>query len=191
MEWALCATFSINTHNTTVGKSTNGKKPSNVSPCVHVALLFLHTDKHKIKIIDFSDNDLIIPSIGLFEYLPHLPLAKMKLFTGVCALLCLHRGAAYDDSDFVRDWNNQRRNDHEVGKTRNLIDASRNMFKIPMDKGVVVETQLEPEVGTNMFDGEFTAPAAAAGGDITPFIVGGTIVDPPRKYKVRVRMKLF
>jgi len=115
----------------------------------------------------------------------------MKLFTAVCALLCLHRGAAYDDSDFVRDWNNQRRNDHEVGKTRNLIDASRNMFKIPMDKGVVVETQLEPEVGTNMFDGEFTAPAAAAGGDITPFIVGGTIVDPPRKYKVRVRMKLF
>jgi len=188
MEWALCATFSINTHNTTVGKSTNGKKPSNVSPCVHVALLFLHTDKHKIKIIDFSDNDLIIPSIGLFEYLPHLPLAKMKLFTGVCALLCLHHGAAYDDSDFLRDWNNRRGNDHEVGKTRNLIDSSRNVFKIPMDDGVVKKDKEREEDGTNI-----TAAAAAAGGVdvVTPFIVGGTVVDPPRKYKVRVRMKLF
>ena len=115
-----------------------------------------------------------------------IQLASIQALSGIVALLCLRPAAAYDDADFVREWKdwNNRGNDAGAGKTRNLVSSRRNVFKVPTDNGVVKKkTGVD---GVNMFvDGE---ASTAAAGDVTPFIVGGTVVNPPRKYKVSSRM---
>ena len=112
-----------------------------------------------------------------------IQLASIKALTGVIALLCLKHVAAYDDSDFLRDWkdwNNHGGNGNDAGKTRNLVSSRRNVFKVPKDNG---NDEKKPADDTNLFD-DGTFAAASGGGDVTPFIVGGTVVNPPRKYKV-------
>jgi len=111
-----------------------------------------------------------------------IQLASIQALSGIVALLCLRPAAAYDDADFVREWKdwNNRGNDAGAGKTRNLVSSRRNVFKVPKDNGVVEKKQGVD--GVNMFVDAGEASTAAAG-DVTPFIVGGTVVNPPRKYK--------
>jgi hypothetical protein len=117
----------------------------------------------------------------IFKTTMKIQLASIQALSGIVALLCLRPGAAYDDADFVREWKdwNNRGNDAGAGKTRNLVSSDRNVFNVPKDTGVV-----EKKRGDK---GEEALTAAAAG-DVTPFIVGGTVVNPPRKYKVSSRM---
>jgi hypothetical protein len=114
-----------------------------------------------------------------------IPLStSIKALTGVIALLSLKHVAAYGDSDFLRDWKDwSNHGDKDAGKTRNLVSTRRNVFKVPKENNNDAEKK-SPGDGSNVFDGGFAA-ASSGGGDITPFIVGGTVVDPPRKYKVR------
>jgi hypothetical protein len=107
----------------------------------------------------------------------------IKALACVIALLCLTHIAAYGDSDFLRDWKDW--NNHggtDAGKTRNLVSSRRNVFKVPKDNNNAEKKSLED--GMNVFDVGFTDVLSGTDGDITPFIVGGTVVDPPRKYKV-------
>ena len=116
-----------------------------------------------------------------------IQLASIQALSGIVALLCLRPAAAYDDADFVREWKdwNNRGNDAGTGKTRNLVSSRRNVFKVPKDNGDAEKKQGVD--GVNMFVDAGEASTAAAG-DVTPFIVGGTVVNPPRKYKVSSRM---
>ena len=112
-----------------------------------------------------------------------IQLGSLKALTGV-ALLYLRRGAAYDDNDFLKDWKDWKLGSmerNEAGKTRNLVGNSRlnNVFQVPKDSGNA-EMMVGDGDDTNMFIEGFDV--------VTPHIVGGTVVDPPRKYKVSIRI---
>ena len=113
-----------------------------------------------------------------------IQLDRIKVLTGI-ALRNLRPGAAYDDNDFRRSWKDWKLDleCRESGKTRNLIGKSRlNVFQVPKD-----DENHEKKAGggddANMFAEGFDV--------VTPYIVGGVVVDPPRKYKVSLSFMLL
>lgn len=88
-------------------------------------------------------------------------------------LLNVRTGSAYDDSDFLRGWKNAKANNNRKGRS---LD------------GIFQDTLLQesgPTVQESDVIEESVITTSDEEDDVTPAIIGGTEVNPRRKYKVR------